>query len=109
MSFPQNKRQQLVIGVHEGRGAYFSYLLLGSKDEKKISALLDSFNNEDDTYFQSDYKLIKDKCLAFYESDRVANVYQWRNSRLEKVDLTVLELSSSITFLDKESNDDSDR
>ncbi|MBX9988049.1 hypothetical protein [Priestia aryabhattai] len=45
----------------------------------------------------------------FYESDRVASVYQWRESSLEKVDpSTVPELSSSVTLSDKGSNDDID-
>ncbi|MHA7097253.1 excalibur calcium-binding domain-containing protein [Priestia megaterium] len=109
MSLTHDKRQQVIVGVHEGSGAYFSYLLLGSKDGEKISALLDSFNNEDGTYFQGNYRIIKDKYLVFYESDRVASVYQWRESSLEKVDpSTVPELSSSVTFSDKGSNDDID-
>ncbi|OZT11200.1 hypothetical protein CHN50_18175 [Priestia aryabhattai] len=106
MSLTQDKREQVVVGVNEGSGAYYSYLLLGSKDGKKITTLLNSFNNDGDTYFQGTYKVINDKYLTFYESDRVANVYQWRNSNLEKVKpSTIPELSSSVTFSDKDSGD----
>ncbi|WP_199426661.1 excalibur calcium-binding domain-containing protein [Thermaerobacillus caldiproteolyticus] len=104
----QDKREQAVISVQEGSGAYLSYILLGSKDGKTISALLDSFNNETDpVYFQGNYKFIGNKYLVFYESDRIAAVYQWGTSGLEKVDpSSIPELSSTTTTPKDENNDD---
>jgi hypothetical protein len=104
----QDKREQAVISVQEGSGAYLSYILLGSKDGKTIPALLDSFHNKTDpVYFLGNYKFIENKYLVFYESDRVAAVYQWGTSGLEKVDpSSIPELSSTTTASKDKSIDD---
>jgi hypothetical protein len=58
-------------------------------------------------YFQGNYKFIGNKYLVFYESDRVAAVYQWGTSELEKVDpSSIPELSSKTTSSKDEGNDD---
>ncbi|MFD1416274.1 excalibur calcium-binding domain-containing protein [Oceanobacillus jeddahense] len=101
-------REQVIIGVHEGSGAYFSYILLGSKDSENITAWLDSFSNEEDIiYYQGDYAFLDNTYLVFYESDSVATAYQWTSSDLEPVDTSSIpELSSAETIEADNENED---
>lgn len=103
----KNSQEQMVISVQEGSGAFFNYLLIGSKNNKTATSLLDSFHNEKTPgYYQGSYELFDDKHLVFYESDRVAAVYRWNDSKLIGVDpSSIPELSSFTTFAEEsESN-----
>jgi Excalibur calcium-binding domain len=103
-----DKREQMVISIQEGSGAFLSYLLLGSTDHKSVTALLDAFSNEETQgFYQGSYKILKDKHLVFYESDVVAAVYKWDDSGLITVDPTsVAELASSSSFAEEIGEED---
>ncbi|MGC9933778.1 SIR2 family NAD-dependent protein deacylase [Priestia aryabhattai] len=95
----QDKREQLIIKTQQGSGAYLSVMILGSKDNKSVSVLLGSAAGTCFSLFQGSYKIIKEKYLTFYESDRVIASYKWSDLGLEKVSTFMTQQLSAIPVL----------
>lgn len=107
INLTQDKREQLIIKTQQGSGAYLSVMILGSKDNKGVSVLLGSDEGTCFSLFQGSYKIINEKYLAFYESDRIIVAYKWSDLGLEKVSKLITRQLAAIPVLLGLENSDS--
>lgn len=107
INLTQDKREQLIIKTQQGSGAYLSVMVLGSKDNKNVSVLLGSDEGTCFSLFQGTYKIVKEKYLTFYESDRIIAAYKWSNLGLEKVSTFITQQLAAIPVLLGLENSDS--
>lgn len=71
-----NTKEQVVIGMHAGSGAYLSPILLGSKDGKTVKKLI-----QPSTEYFSGNAVIKDKQLYFLSNTIVVQKYVYKNKK----------------------------